>query len=76
MMVLNEAIPEKYGPLVSAANGDHQRVIALENELLATDHSKVGAWMLERWNLPVDVRLSLAFSHEPNPIQNRRYKIT
>jgi diguanylate cyclase (GGDEF)-like protein len=65
MLVLSEAIPEKYGPLVSVANRDHQRLIALENELLATDHSKVGAWMLEHWNLPGDVRLSLAFSHEP-----------
>jgi len=65
MLVLSEAIPEKYGPIVSAANRDHRRIIELEMDLLGTDHSKVGAWMLERWKLPEDTRLSLAFSHEP-----------
>jgi diguanylate cyclase (GGDEF)-like protein len=65
MLLLSEVVPEKYGPLVSSANRDHRRVIALENELFATDHSKVGAWMLERWNLPAEIRSSLAFSHDP-----------
>ncbi len=65
MLVLSEAMPETYGPLVSSANRDHQRIIALERDLLATDHSRVGAWMLERWNLPEDLRLSVASSHGP-----------
>jgi diguanylate cyclase (GGDEF)-like protein len=78
MLVLSEAIPEKYSPLISMANRDHHRLIELEKELLGTDHSKVGAWMLEQWNLPGDVRLSLACSHAPesNPkreIQNYVY---
>jgi len=65
MLVLSEAIPERYGPLVQAANRDHRRLVKLEWESLSADHALVGAWLLERWNLPEDIRLSLAFSHEP-----------
>jgi diguanylate cyclase (GGDEF)-like protein len=51
-------------------------LIRIEKERLGTDHSKVGAWLLGSWNLPEDIRLSLAFSHEPrqNPKQEiQRY---
>jgi diguanylate cyclase (GGDEF)-like protein len=65
MLVLSEAIPQKYGPLVAAAQRSHRRLILLEKEELGTDHASVGAWLLERWNLPEDLRLSLVFSHEP-----------
>jgi diguanylate cyclase (GGDEF)-like protein len=66
MLVLSEAIPEKYGPLVSASNRDHRLLIQREKESLTTDHALVGGWLLERWNLPEDLRLSLAFSHGPD----------
>jgi diguanylate cyclase (GGDEF)-like protein len=68
MLVLSEAIPERYGPLVSASNRDHRRLIAIENDSLGIDHSIVGAWMLERWKLPEDLKMSLTFSHEPESI--------
>jgi len=65
MLALSEAMPEKYGPLVLKANRDHSQLIRIEKEDLGTDHSKVGAWILGNWNLPEDIRISLAFSHEP-----------
>jgi diguanylate cyclase (GGDEF)-like protein len=65
MLVLGEAMPDKYGPLILTAKRDHTQLVLLEKELLGADHSKVGAWLLESWNLPEDLRLSLAYSHEP-----------
>jgi diguanylate cyclase (GGDEF)-like protein len=65
MLALSEAMPEKYGPLVLKAKRNHSQLIRIEKEALGTDHSKVGAWILGSWNLPEDIRISLAFSHEP-----------
>jgi diguanylate cyclase (GGDEF)-like protein len=65
MLALSEAMTEEYGKLILLAKRDHSRLIEIENERLGTDHSKVGAWLLGNWNLPEDIQLSLAFSHEP-----------
>ncbi len=73
MLALTEAMPGKYGPLAQKAKRDHSELIRIEKEALGTDHSKVGAWILGSWNLPEDIRISLAFSHEPQ--LNRRPEI-
>jgi diguanylate cyclase (GGDEF)-like protein len=65
MLALNEALPDAYGRLIPRANRDHNKLIALEHEAFATDHAAVGGWLLETWNLPLSLRLSVASSHSP-----------
>ena len=65
MLVLNEAIPQAYDPLVAAAKGSHQKLIELEREKLGVDHAAVGAWLLELWNLPEKYQLAVKTSHDP-----------
>jgi diguanylate cyclase (GGDEF)-like protein len=63
MLALNEALPDAYGRLIPRANKDHNKLVALEREALGTDHGAVGGWLLETWNLPLNLRLSVAYSH-------------
>jgi len=69
MLVLNEAIPDTYGALVAAAKGSHQELVKLERERLATDHAAVGAWLLERWNIPDKYQIAVAGSHDPTIVE-------
>jgi diguanylate cyclase (GGDEF)-like protein len=63
ILVLNEAIPESYGPLIASAKGDHTLLVTLERQVFGSDHAEVGAWLLERWSLPANLRLAVASSH-------------
>jgi diguanylate cyclase (GGDEF)-like protein len=64
MLALNEAIPQGYGPVTSAAKGSHQKLVEIERERLGADHSTVGAWLLEHWKLPEKFQLAVAASHD------------
>jgi diguanylate cyclase (GGDEF)-like protein len=63
MLALNEALPDTYGRLIPRAVKDHNKLVALEREAFGTDHGAVGGWLLETWNLPLSLRLSVAQSH-------------
>lgn len=63
MLVLSEAMPKSYGKLIRSANGDHALLVELERKKLGADHAETGAWLLERWNLPVNLQLATASSH-------------
>jgi diguanylate cyclase (GGDEF)-like protein len=63
ILVLNEAIPERYGRLIASAKDDHALLAKLECQEFGCDHAEVGAWLLERWNLPANLPLAAALSH-------------
>lgn len=67
MLILSETVPEFYRPLVREAAGDHDRLRELEREAFGMDHAAVGAWMLERWNLPRSLWSAVALSHQTEP---------
>ena len=64
ILVLNETVPESYGPLIANAKDDHALLVQLELQELRSDHAEVGAWLLERWNLPANLQLAAASSHK------------
>lgn len=64
MLVLNEAVPNAYDPLIAAAKGSHRLLVELEQEKFGTDHAAVGAWLLEIWNLPPKYRTAVRASHD------------
>jgi len=65
MLVLSEAIPALYDPLAAASGRCHEKLVELEREALGIDHAAVGAWFLERWNLPERLRIAVEASHDP-----------
>jgi diguanylate cyclase (GGDEF)-like protein len=74
MLALNEAVPELYGPIVGSAKQDHVILAEIERQELGADHAAVGAWILGRWNLPVNLRSAIAGSHDPESITDPKVK--
>lgn len=72
MLVLSQAVPEIYGPLVVASQGDHLKLTQLEWDRLGTDHAAAGSWMAAEWKLPEPLQLAIANSHmhSPSDIEN------
>ena len=64
MLVLSEAVPKLYGPLVAASQGDHQRLAMSERAEFGADHADIGNWLLAKWNLPTNLREAVAGSHD------------
>jgi diguanylate cyclase (GGDEF)-like protein len=73
MLVLSEAIPDIYGDLVATAQGSHRKLVELERERLGSDHAAVGAWLLERWNIPERYQLAIAASHDPTVVEESEF---
>jgi len=66
ILVLNETIPDQYGPMIAKSEGDHRRLIRIELETFGADHAAVGEWLLCRWNLPEKLRMVVGRSHAPD----------
>jgi diguanylate cyclase (GGDEF)-like protein len=64
ILVLNEAVPDSYSAIVSSSKGDHDLLTELERQEYGSDHADVGAWLLTRWNLPVNLQQAAASSHQ------------
>jgi diguanylate cyclase (GGDEF)-like protein len=64
ILVLNEVVPDSYSTIVAASKGDHALLIELECQEFGGDHAEVGAWLLARWNLPVNLQQAAATSHQ------------
>lgn len=62
LQVLDKLMPEHYRDL---ENGHIHAVITRhEVEVLGVDHAWVGAWLLERWNLPEMICQAVRYSHD------------
>lgn len=72
MLALAEALPDAYGLLVEASEGDHARLAALEREALGADHAEVSAFLAARWGLPDLVVATGRGSHDPERAQAPR----
>ncbi len=70
MLVLNEAMPKAYGPLVGASNGDHHLLAENERKEFGADHADVGHWLLSKWNLPGNLQDAIAGSHDLGGSEN------
>ncbi len=70
MLVLNEAFPESYGEVIKQAGSEHSRLIALEREHTGTDHSEIGVWVQEMWQLPEMFQVAIRGSHDPSDVDD------
>ncbi len=52
--------------LTQRIKADAERpVVHIEREMLGVDHQEIGAWLLQRWNLPEEIVISVAEHHHP-----------
>ena len=63
MLALDQFVPDLYQE-IGPQQGDHLHVQNVERETLSTDHAAVGAWLLQRWNLPERWVQAVAGSHD------------
>jgi len=66
VLALREALKEPYDRLLSACQGDHDRLVPEEYRVLGTSHAEVGAWLLKQWGLPKVLQSLVACSHTVN----------
>ncbi len=62
-LLLLGGMPSTYGPILADAGGTETTLAALERTTLKTDHAAVGAWLVERWQLPSFTADALLFHH-------------
>lgn len=62
-LLLLGGLQARYGQLLTSAGGAEAALVALEQAALQTDHAAVGAWLVERWQLPSFTADALLFHH-------------
>lgn len=60
-----ELFPERFLAAIKAVQMDGRDPLEVEMEYLTVPHATVGAWMLEKWQLPEIFRKAVALHHEP-----------
>lgn len=65
MLVLSGALGEEYDRLVAASGNDHELLLKVEAKHLGVDHTDVGAWLLQEWQLPERLLRGVQGSHQP-----------
>ncbi len=62
MLALDKAVPDLYAD-IGHDQHQHKVVQKIENDSIGVDHASVGAWLLDRWNLPQRIIDLVAISH-------------
>lgn len=64
-LALNTALHQRYDEIVATIEATGRSFLEVEQELLGTDHARVGGRLLERWNFPENLREGIRFHHDP-----------
>lgn len=74
MLVFDSLMPRAYGRLAEAAE-DHEALRLAEKRILEIDHAELGAWLMQRWNLPEFFQCAALGSHEPECTDYTEYQV-
>ncbi len=69
ILVLSETHAEVYGNLMADAKKNHQQLLDLEKQHIGADHTEVGAWLGEFWQLPELLQLAIRSSHNLDEVK-------
>ncbi len=69
MLALDKAVPDLYNNILDDQH-QHKVVQKIEKEKLSVDHAVVGAWLLDRWNLPERIIDLVSISHNEERYAN------
>ena len=58
--------PEKYKQIEKLKNSDKLTDIQAEEQILQTDHARIGQLLMSKWHMPEDVCRSIEFHHRPS----------
>jgi len=69
MLALDKAVPDLYRN-INEDQHQHKVVQKIEIDEIGVDHASVGAWLLDRWNLPKRIIDLVAISHHEERYAN------
>lgn len=64
-LVLFENLPDAAAKIMKNWQDGHKPLFQVEREVLGFDHTEIGAALLEKWELPENLREIIAFHHDP-----------
>ena len=59
--------------IISIMQTDNILMFEAENNILGVDHSHIGRWLAESWNLPTHIKMGISLHHQPP--SNTEYEI-
>ncbi len=65
-IVLTEVLEDIYTELVERTITQHSSLMESESLLLGVHHAEIGARLLERWNFPETLVMSVRYHHQPS----------
>ncbi len=64
-ITMYHCMPEELGQVMRAMVGQRRSMISVEQELLGTDHTELGKWVAQKWQLPQRVIDPIWLHHQP-----------
>ncbi len=65
ILALNEVASDELVALHGHVIESHGDLYGLELEHLGLDHSQIGAWLAQQWELPEEFQMAILYSHTP-----------
>ena len=62
-IVIDEFLHDDFERILVKTKQNNISIRQAENEVLGTDHTKIGKWLCDKWNFPSHIQDSLAFHH-------------
>ena len=69
ILALNEVAADELIELQNHTMEGHADLYRLELEHLGVDHSQVGAWLAQQWELPEEFQVAMLYSHTPELLE-------
>jgi putative nucleotidyltransferase with HDIG domain len=64
-LVLGFRLQDRYWAVLEDATRHNQSVASIEREVFTCDHATVGAWLLQKWQLPTVLVVAVGMHHDP-----------
>lgn len=64
-LILACAYRETYDRLLTEAEGNEERLLALEKERIGADHAYIGGEAAKRWQFPDSLAIPISYHHDP-----------
>ncbi|MEW6517304.1 MAG: HDOD domain-containing protein [candidate division FCPU426 bacterium] len=61
-----------YAMVLRQESGDQRSLLQREVEVMGAHHGQVGAWMVDRWNLPAEIVTPIACHHAPEEAKEQK----
>lgn len=62
-----------YARIVVEAYKSGKPLVGVEKEIVGFDHTRIGAWATEKWNLPATLVSAVANHHDPSAVEGDQY---